>query len=562
MRSLAIVGLGPGGPAQLTPEARDVVAEALRERRLILRTRIHPTVEGWPALAGADSLDHLYDSGPDFAVVYERIVQAVLDAVAGLAEGTELVYAVPGHPAIGEATVTRLRRRIAEGGAAGAVGVRIIPGLSFVDAVLAALGTAVVGDNGAEPAATAQGPDGNGAEGLRVADALALGRVDPTVPLLVCQVYARRVASHVKLALTKHYPDEHGIVLVRAAGVPGREAISRRALYEIDRDDFADHLTSLWVPPLAPLHARREPQTLREVMARLRALDGCPWDREQTHASLRKYLLEETYETLEALDAGDMEALEGELGDLLLQVVFHAQVADEAGVFDFGDVVAGIVGKLIRRHPHVFGAAESQDTQAVLRNWEALKRAERAERAATKRTGTASSSDSTGAESTSPARAVRPLDESSMLTGVPRAMPALAYAQAVQERAARVGFDWPDVAGVVDKVAEEARELTAAAPEGRQEELGDLLFTIVNLARRLGIDAEEALRGANHKFRTRFAAMEGAAGVAGKTLEQYDLAELDALWEAAKLSLPRSAPEPQPGPVQSPGLPTGGGSEA
>jgi tetrapyrrole methylase family protein/MazG family protein len=395
------------------------------------------------------------------------------------------VYAVPGHPSIGESTVRRLRPLCAAAG----VALRLVPGLSFVDAVCATLGV-------------------DAGQGLRVADALDLGRLDPTVPLLVCQLYSRRVASHVKLTLGQHYPDEHPVVLVRAAGVPGQETRCERALFEIDRDGFADHLTSLFVPPLAPLQAQREPQTLVEVMARLRAPDGCPWDREQTHASLRKYLLEETYETLAALDAGDAVALEEELGDLLLQIVFHAQVAAEAGVFDLGDVVAGIVAKLIRRHPHVFGAQQAGDAATVLRNWEALKRAERA--------------------------AAEHAAERSMLDGVPRAMPALASAQAVQDRAARVGFDWPDVGGVVDKVAEEARELAGAPPEGRQEELGDLLFTIVNLARRLGVDAEEALRSSNQKFRARFAAMEGAARAAGRTLEEYDLEGLNALWDEAK----------------------------
>ena len=389
---------------------------------------------------GAPSLDHLYEQGADFSAVYERIAGAVLEAAQALPEGAELVYAVPGHPALGEATVPRLRTLARAAGTA----LRLVPGLSFVDSVAAVL-------------------EEDLGEGLRVADALALGRLDPTVPLLVCQVYSRRVASGVKLALGKHYPDEHPVVLIRAAGVPGQERVSRRPLYELDRDDLADHLTSLWVPPLAPLEALREPQTLQEVMARLRAPDGCPWDREQTHASLRKYLLEETYETLEALDAGDVAALEEELGDLLLQIVFHAQVADEAGEFDLGDVVAGIVAKLIRRHPHVFGdeatggGAGGQDAQAVLRNWEALKRAERDQKGAAGGAGAAGDTGGTGEGNEGGGR--------SMLDGVPGAMPALAYAQAVQERVARVGFDWPDVAGVVEKVAEEARELAEAPPE-------------------------------------------------------------------------------------------------
>jgi tetrapyrrole methylase family protein/MazG family protein len=509
MRTLVIAGLGPGGAGQLTAEARDVLERAAGAGRLLLRTRVHPTVDAWPALRDAPALDRLYEGGADFDAVYDGIARAVLDAVLALpdgpdepdgpvaAGGAELVYAVPGHPAIGEATVPRLRRMAAAAG----VAVRLVSGLSFVDAVTAVL------------AVSEDAPDGAAWPALRVADALALGRIDPTVPLLVCQVYSRRVASGVKLALSAHYPDDHPVILVRAAGVPGQETVSRRPLYGVDRDGFADHLTSLWVPPLAPLQAAREPQTLQLVMARLRAPDGCPWDREQTHASLRKYLLEETYETLDALDAGDSGALEEELGDLLLQIVFHAQVADEAGEFDLGDVVSGIVRKLIRRHPHVFGGEQAGDAETVLRNWEALKRAERTAKGAA------------GADG-APAR--------SMLDGVSRAMPALAYAQAVQDRAARVGFDWPDVEGVVDKVAEEARELTDAPPEARQEELGDLVFSVVNLARRLGIDAEEALRAANGKFRARFAAMEGAAREAGKTLEEYDAAGLDGLWTRAK----------------------------
>jgi tetrapyrrole methylase family protein/MazG family protein len=402
----------------------------------------------------------------------------------------DLVYAVPGHPAIGEATVVRLRQLAA----AGAATLRIVPGLSFVDTVTAALGA-------------------DAANGLRVADALALGRIDPTVPLLVCQVYSRQVASDVKLALGKHYPDDHQVVLVRAAGTPGRETIDRRPLLAIDRDQFADHLTSLWVPALAPLQALREPQTLQEIMARLRAPDGCPWDREQTHDTLRRYLLEETYEALQALDAGDPAALEEELGDLLLQIVFHAQIADEAGQYDLGDVVAGICGKMIRRHPHVFGEVSAKDAAAVLRNWEALKRAE---------------------------RAGKDQAHTSMLDGVPAAMPALAYSQAVQARAARVGFDWPDVQGVLDKVAEEAAEVAGATSQAeREEEFGDLLFVLVRLADRLGVNAEDALRAANQKFRTRFATMEAQASAAGKSLEDYDPSGLDSLWNEAKRALRR-----------------------
>jgi tetrapyrrole methylase family protein/MazG family protein len=485
--TIVAVGLGPGSRGQVTAEGEAAISAALRDGRLVLRTRIHPTVAAWPELAAAPSLDHHYEAADDFATVYDRIADELLTRAAET-DG-DLVYAVPGNPAVGEATVARLRTLALERD----VVLRLIPGLSFVDAVAAAVGA-------------------DAGEGMRVADALALGRVDPTVPLLVSQVYNRRIASQVKLALGKHYPDDHEVLLVRAAGVPTEETVERRPLLAIDRDDFADHLTSLWVPALAPLQALREPQTLQEIMAQLRAeVGGCPWDREQTHETLRRYLLEETYEALEALDSGDPAALEEELGDLLLQIVFHAQIADEAGEYDLGDVVAGISGKMIRRHPHVFGETTAKDASAVLRNWEALKRAE---------------------------RAGKDQAHKSMLDGVPKAMPALAHSQAIQARAARVGFDWPDVEGVLDKIAEESREVVAARDEAeRQEELGDLFFVLVRLADRLGVNAEDALRAANQKFRNRFAAMEREAATAAKTLEDYDAAGLDALWNRAKLTL-------------------------
>ena len=203
-----------------------------------------------------------------------------------------------------------------------------------------------------------------------------------------------------------------------------------------------------------------------------------------------------------------MGALQEELGDLLLQIVFHAQIAEEGAHFTLGDVCAGINAKLIRRHPHVFGQEREQDAGAVLRNWELLKREERARKDQADR---------------------------SMLDGVPASMPALSYSQQVQDRAARVGFDWPDVEGVLEKVAEEARELAAASsPEERREELGDLFFVLVRLASRLKLDPEDALRAANRKFRERFAAMERAARAAGRTLDQYDAEGLDSLWRAAK----------------------------
>lgn len=243
-------------------------------------------------------------------------------------------------------------------------------------------------------------------------------------------------------------------------------------------------------------------ESLLEVIAHLRSPEGCPWDRAQTHSSLRKHLLEEAYEALEALDNGDLTALREELGDLLLQILLQAQIASESGAFDASDVVAGIQAKLIRRHPHVFGDLELSDVDQVMRNWEHFKEAEKG---------------------------------NGLLDGVPASLPALAQAQELQGRAARVGFDWPQIEGVLEKVGEELQEIRqAGAPRQRERELGDLLFAIVNYARWVGADPEAALRETNQRFRRRFARMSEAARHSGKQLDQLGIEELEQLWVAAK----------------------------
>jgi len=238
------------------------------------------------------------------------------------------------------------------------------------------------------------------------------------------------------------------------------------------------------------------------IIARLRGPDGCPWDREQTHSSLKGNLTEEAYEVLEAIDEGDMQDLCEELGDLLLQVVLHAQIARDDGDFEIGDVIRSISAKLIHRHPHVFGDAEAKDTQQVIAHWETLKREE---------------------------------GKGSLLSGLPKDMPALSYAQGVQRRVARVGFDWEEVKDVVHKLAEEVAEFEEAVEHRRKvEEFGDILFTLANVARRLDIDLEAALRGANERFYERFSRMEELCKQRGISLAGLSLGEQDALWEEAK----------------------------
>ena len=260
----------------------------------------------------------------------------------------------------------------------------------------------------------------------------------------------------------------------------------------------------LELPPVAVQHTWEE---LVEIMTRLRAC--CPWDREQTHETLLPYLVEEAHEVVEAVDEADRQKLCDELGDLLLQIVFHSQIAAEQGRFSIADVINALAEKMIRRHPHVFGDASISTTQEQMKSWELIKTQEGAHRA-----------------------------RESLLDGIPKSLPALLGAQRIQEKAATVGFDWPKTHGVIEKVAEEIEELKTAAGSGERDhirdELGDVLFTIVNLARRLGVDAEAALRRANEKFRRRFAAMERMAGGGAVALSNHTLDDLDVLWKRAK----------------------------
>ncbi len=273
-----------------------------------------------------------------------------------------------------------------------------------------------------------------------------------------------------------------------------------------------------YVPALTGELNVASPHGLPWLVARLRAADGCPWDREQDHLSLRPFLLEEAYEVYDALENGSTPELAEELGDLLLQVVLHAQYGAEAGVFDLADVQRNVMTKIVRRHPHVFGDVVAESAADVIRNWEHIKAGERA--------AAGGMPQRAGAEGEQVAEA---------FAGLSRSLPALAYAQEIQQRAASLGYDWPSVEGVLDKIAEEAREVVGARDEStRREEFGDLLLVVVNLARKLGIDAEGALRSASAKFAARFAHVERVAAERDRSLSAMSADELDELWQEAK----------------------------
>lgn len=450
--AITIVGLGPGDAGMLTLEARDVLSSA---EEVWLRTSRHPAVERLPSGPRYESFDRLYESSDSFSDVYSEIVDRLLQLAA---RPRGVIYAVPGHPLVGEATARGLLEAAPRRGHV----VRLVAGMSFVDVVAAELGI--------DPLH----------EGLLVIDALSLddatGVLLPERPALIAQVYDQRAASQTKLALLELYPPDHLIRTVRGAGTPAAR-VTEMPLHEFDRDGRAfDHLTSLFVPALSLVEDVRTFAGLRRVIAKLRSPEGgCPWDVEQTHQTLKRFLLEEAYEALDALDEGTPHRIAEELGDLLMQVVLHAQVAEDNGDFAMEAIFASITAKLIRRHPHVFGDVQVSGADDVLRNWDALKEGER--------------------------------EGKPLLDAVPQAMPALAQAQSVQSRASKI------IATPAASPVAELRALLPLLDSGEPDStwLGQLLFVIVALARERGLDAEESLRVAIRRFRKEVSAAEAEA---------------------------------------------------
>ena len=496
--AITILGLGPGSWDDLTLQARATLARAAQENiPVYFRTLIHPTVEplkaAFPDLH-IESFDTFYEEAADWEKLYERITETLCEVAAH----QPLIYAVPGHPLIGEYTVQLLLKQTRER----ALSTRVVAGLSFLEPVCAALEL--------DPFAL----------GIQVLDATALadlsheeiaGRLIPTTPLLVVQVYNRRVASAVKIALGECYPDEWPVKLVRAAGVDNEEAVVEMPLYMLDRNMLTNHLCTLYVPPCGEMDALRLPETLRYITMRLRREpDGCPWDRQQTHESLTHYVIEEAYEVVEAIAENDLDHLAEELGDLLLQVYLHAEIARQEGNFTIGDVFEQVNAKLIRRHPHVFGSVEVENAGQVVQNWEAIKKQEKI-------------------------AAGQDVAATSVLDSAPLAAPALMLAQEYQKRAEKTGFEFPNLQEALNKLSEELQELREArTSEEQREELGDVLFMVAKIARMLHIDAEEALRDANRKFKRRFQQMEALIRDEQREFASYTPEEWIRLWEKAR----------------------------
>jgi tetrapyrrole methylase family protein/MazG family protein len=448
------------------------------------RTRLFPRLDELLAGVPWKSFDSVYETAASLDGVNSTIASRLLAA------SDEVVLAVPGDGMLGEALLELL--------VAGGATVDVVPGVPLgIGALAAARVTACDGLQTVE--ATSLG--GTGID-LRI-------ELNPRWPAVVTGVFNPRVASDLKLALLRVYPADHAVTVVHHPGLADQR-VDRRSLAELDR--FAiplDHLTHLVSPAVVGYVPNGSDHSLRAIVSRLRAPRiGCPWDLEQTHRSLIPYAIEEAYEVVDAIEADDTAGLADELGDLLLQVVLHAEIADQSDEFEWNDVVRTLSEKLVRRHPHVFGEVHVSGASDVVRNWDQLKAAER----------------------------VHQPSPSSALDGVPTSLPQLKRAAELARRATRAGFDWPTRDGTLAKVREELAELLSASSVAeRREEFGDLLYILSKLAWQEGVDPEEALRAANRKFTARFMALEQIARERGwKSLQDRPLADLESAWSEAK----------------------------
>lgn len=472
--TITLVGLGPGRLEDLTLGALRALQEG---SQVVLRTEHHGIAAYLKEQGIAyTTLDPFYEADS-----FDQAYHSMSAHLLSLAEQSPLVVGVPGHPLIGEQLTFTLMK------ACGGGGVKILPGISRADAALAVIAR-------------------SGEEGLVVVPALELTEeaVNPRRVCVILDLHSSLLASETKLKLLRRYPENTEVVLCREA--VGEMVSETLPLYALDQHRSFDHTVCLYLPQvqMTALHAF-DFNHLTEIMALLRGEDGCPWDRAQDHQSLKQYLIEEAYEVLEAIDLMDMDKLMEELGDLLLQAVFHARIAQEHGEFDILDITTRICRKLIDRHTHIFAADQADTPQAVVANWEAIKKAEKGLKSHTQ-----------------------------VLRDIPSNLPALMRGYKIQKKASLAGFDWDNPEDALLKVDEELAELRSALRGDRAEagaELGDLLFAVVNVARFLEVQPELALTGTIEKFIRRFEYIEQHAG---RPLEEMTLPEMDALWNQAK----------------------------
>lgn len=478
---ITILGLGAGELDQLTMGVYRKIKEA---DHMFVRTKEHPVIEELEKEAiKYTAFDNVYEAHDTFEIVYETIANTLLEQ----AKGAEIIYAVPGHPLVAERTVQLLLEK----GEAANIEVRIEGGQSFLDPMFASLKIDPI-------------------EGFQLIDATSFerGQLELRQHLIFCQVYDAFVASDVKLTLMEILPDDYEVYIVTAAGT-SFEQVKKVSLYMLDHETELNNLTSVYVPPVkerASLYQQFD--VLRAIIADLRGPNGCPWDKKQTHQSLKKYLIEEAYEVLEAIDEEDDDHLVEELGDILLQVMLHAQIGEDEGWFSIDDIIRTLAEKMVRRHPHVFGDTDVNNADEVIANWEEIKKQEKG------------------------------FVKESVLAGIPKSLPQLMRAYEIQKKVGKVGFDWVDVQPMIEKALEEWQEFQQEVVNMDEKkmlgEFGDLLFAFVNIARHYKLDPEEALRSTNEKFMDRFLYMEAKVAEMNKEMQDLSLEQLDILWEEAK----------------------------
>ncbi|AVP65543.1 nucleoside triphosphate pyrophosphohydrolase [Clostridium botulinum] len=476
-----IIGLGPGSKESITLGTIDSLKTV---DKVFLRTEKHPTVEYINKLGIVyETFDEKYETGESFDEVYNSIAKSLIDDSNNY---SDIIYAVPGHPLVAEKSVNILIKLCKENN----IEFKIVPAVSFVDALMESLLLDPV-------------------EGLKIIDAFDIKNqvMDKRIGTVITQVYDKFIASEVKLNLMNYYKDDTEIFFVRAAGIEGLEEIRKIPLYELDRQHNIDHLTSVYIPKVS--NNNYDFMDLLDIMDKLRGEEGCPWDKEQTHTSLKKYLIEESYEVIEAIDNKDVDMLIEELGDVLLQVIFHSQIGKEEGFFEIKDVIQSICDKMINRHPHVFSDLEINNSNEVLENWDKIKSIEQ---------GNKTYTDS--------------------IRHIAKTLPALMRADKVQKKAAKVGFDWDNIEDAMKKIIEEYKEIEDVYKSKNKvkilEEIGDLLFSVVNVARFLDIDPENALNYSIDKFINRFQYIEDESISMGRNLHNMSLEEMDELWKEAK----------------------------
>jgi len=479
LKKIIIVGLGANDEKDLTLGVWQELKEA---KHLFLRTDKLPLVKFFnKEKVKYTSFDYLYEQFPTFSEVYEKIVEVLLENLTELNE--EIVYAVPGHPLVAEKTVQLLLEAKGKLG----IEIEILAGPSYIDLFLTRFAI--------DPL-----------DGLLLLDGTALKKeeLNPNLNMLIGQVYDQMVANEVKIQLLDLYDPDFIVFRMKNLGLKD-EIIEEIPLKELDHQrEFFNNFTTIYIPKTDDLRIiNRTFWQLLKIIETLRGPNGCPWDRKQTHLSLRKYLIEEAYEFIEEIEQDNIEGMIEELGDLLLQVVLHAQIGKDDALFNIEDILLTLNNKLIYRHPHVFGEKVAKVSEEAENIWNEMKKANKKE-------------------------------AKSLLSEVKVGLPPLLKAYDLQKVAASSGFDWVNIEDVYQKIMEEIEEVRLAKEEEKLVEVGDLLFAVINLSRFLGINPEEALAKSNQKFSKRFQYIENYATQNGIALSELSLQEMDHLWNEAK----------------------------